>query len=222
MAFISDRGSSACVTAPQLRRGRSTWSHWSSCWGHLRSSSPSSGPRLRRGDGPQQSGRERRPGRGVRGRRRLRHVDRHVLERPTRSSGPRPDACEQPPTGVLPPGADEGHPRQRGPPPPASGVWTFDKAGLHGWTPERDGPVLDVPWSRIHRVGLATKDSRGTRVDYALWFGLDGGDPLVLAPRTALGRPFEAGRAGLETLLPVVRALRRELDHRPRSRSTAR
>ncbi|WP_439688945.1 hypothetical protein ACRQ4C_13215 [Curtobacterium sp. SP.BCp] len=107
-------------------------------------------------------------------------------------------------------------------PRPRPEVWTFDTAGLHGWTPERDGPVLDVPWSRIHRVGLATKDSRGTRVDYALWFGLDGGDPLVLAPRTALGRPFGAGPGGLETLLPVVRALRRELDHRPRSRSTAR
>ncbi len=80
-------------------------------------------------------------------------------------------------------------------PRPRPEVWTFDTAGLHGWTPERDGPVLDVPWSRIHRVGLATKDSRGTRVDYALWFGLDGGDPLVLAPRTALGRPFGAGRA---------------------------
>ncbi len=52
-------------------------------------------------------------------------------------------------------------------PRPRPEVWTFDTAGLHGWTPERDGPVLDVPWSRIHRVGLATKDSRGTRVDYA-------------------------------------------------------
>ncbi|MEK6345465.1 MAG: hypothetical protein V4737_16750, partial [Curtobacterium sp.] len=69
-------------------------------------------------------------------------------------------------------------------PHPRPEVWTIDEAGLHGWTPDRDAPVFDVPWARIERISLATKDSRGTRVDYALWFGLDGGDPLVLAPRT--------------------------------------
>lgn len=131
--------------------------------------------------------------------------DRRILAR-IRASGHRP-AFFLP---VLTKGirASEDLPR------PRPEVWTINTEGLHGWTSDRDSPVLDVPWARIRRVGLATKASRGTRIDYALWFGLDDGDALVLPPRTALGRPFEAGPGGLETLLPVVRALRRELDHR--------
>lgn len=139
--------------------------------------------------------------------------DRRVLAR-IRASGHRP-AFFLP---VLTKGirASEDLPR------PRPEVWTIDPDGLHGWTPDQDAPVSDVPWARIRRISLASKDSRGARVDYALWFGLDAGSPLVLTPRTSLGRPFEAGPGGLETLLPVVRALRRELDHRPRPRSPAR
>ncbi|MGL3198622.1 MULTISPECIES: hypothetical protein [Curtobacterium] len=132
--------------------------------------------------------------------------DRRILAR-IHASGHRPAFFLPVLTKSLRASEDLAHPRPE--------VWTIDEAGLHGWTPDRDAPVFDVPWARIERISLATKDSRGTRVDYALWFGLDGGDPLVLAPRTTLGRPFEAGPGGLETLLPVVRALRRELDHRP-------
>lgn len=99
-------------------------------------------------------------------------------------------------------------------PRPRPEVWTIDDVGLHGWTPNRDAPVMIVPWAGIRGIDLATKDSRGSRIDYALWFDLDGGSTLVLPPRTTLGRPFEAGPGGLATLLPVVRALRSELDHR--------
>ncbi|MFJ4296318.1 hypothetical protein [Curtobacterium sp. NPDC089689] len=131
--------------------------------------------------------------------------DRRVLAR-IRASNHRPAFFLPVLTKGLRTSEDLPHPRPE--------VWTFDTGGLHGWTPDRDTPVLGVPWPRIRRISLATKDSRGTRIDYALWFRLDGGDPLVLAPRTALGRPFEAGPGGLETLLPVVRALRLELGHR--------
>ena len=96
-------------------------------------------------------------------------------------------------------------------PRPRPEVWTLDRAGMHGWTPDREAPVIDLPWSRIRTIDLATKDARGSRVDYALWFDLVGGGELVLPPRTALGRPFEVGPGGLETLLPVLRSLRREL-----------
>lgn len=96
-------------------------------------------------------------------------------------------------------------------PRPRPEVWTLDRAGMHGWAPDREAPVIDLPWSRIRTIDLATKDARGSRVDYALWFDLVGGGELVLPPRTALGRPFEAGPGGLETLLPVLRSLRREL-----------
>ncbi|WP_416393191.1 MULTISPECIES: hypothetical protein [unclassified Curtobacterium] len=95
-------------------------------------------------------------------------------------------------------------------PRPRPEVWTLDRAGMHGWTPELDAPVIDLSWTRIRAVDLATKGSRGSRVDYALWFDLVGGGELVLPPRTALGRPFEAGPGALETLLPVLRSLRRE------------
>ncbi|MFJ2980532.1 hypothetical protein ACIPEP_16915 [Curtobacterium sp. NPDC087082] len=96
-------------------------------------------------------------------------------------------------------------------PRPRPEVWTLDRAGMHGWAPDREAPVIDLPWSRIRTIDLATKDARGSRVDYALWFDLVGGGELVLPPRTALGRPFEVGPGGLETLLPVLRSLRREL-----------
>lgn len=93
------------------------------------------------------------------------------------------------------------------------------------WSGRRDRRVLARIRASGHRpaffLPVLTKGIR-TRVDYAIWFGLDAGSPLVLTPRTSLGRPFEAGPGGLETLLPVVRALRRELDHRPRPRSPAR
>lgn len=96
-------------------------------------------------------------------------------------------------------------------PHPRPEVWTLDRSGMQGWTPDLEAPVIELPWSSIRTIDLAMKDSRGSRVDYALWFDLVGGGELVLPPRTTLGRPFEAGPGGLETLLPVLRSLRREL-----------
>lgn len=139
--------------------------------------------------------------------------DRQILRR-IRESGHRP--------AFFLPVLTKGIRRSEDLPRPRPEVWTIDAEGLHGWTPDRGSPVLDMPWARIGRISLAIKDSRGARVDYAIWFGLDAGDPLVLAPRTSLGRPFEAGPGGLETLLPVIRRLRRELDARPRRHDTTR
>jgi hypothetical protein len=63
----------------------------------------------------------------------------------------------------------------------------------------------------VERIDLATKDVRGQRVDYALWLDLTGGRVLVLTPRAAIGRPFEAGQTKLDILMRVLRSLRRDL-----------
>lgn len=132
--------------------------------------------------------------------------DRRVLAR-IRASGHRP-AFFLP---VLTKGirTDEDLPR------PHPEVWTVDALGLHGWTADRESPVLEVPWTRVRRIDLATTDSRGARVAYGLWLDLDQGNPLVLRPRTSLGRPFGAGPGALATLRSAVSALRSELDVRP-------
>jgi hypothetical protein len=100
-------------------------------------------------------------------------------------------------------------------PRPRPEVWTVDAVGLHGWVPQRSVPVMELPWSRIRTIDLATKDSRGMRQDYALWFDLVDGSSLVLPPRTTLGRPFAAGPTKLDILMRVLRSLRRELEHGP-------
>ena len=78
--------------------------------------------------------------------------------------------------------------------------------------PQRATAVVDVQWSAIRSVDLATKVRGGVRTDYGLWFGTTNGGSLVLAPRTTLGRPFSAGQTGLDVLMRVIRSLRRELD----------
>lgn len=97
-------------------------------------------------------------------------------------------------------------------PRPRPEIWTIDTEGLHGWAPQRDRPVLGLPWSAVRAIDLATKDVRGMRTDYALWFDTADGGTLVLTPRTTLGRPFTAGQTGLDVLVRVLRSLRRELD----------
>ncbi|GAA3342641.1 hypothetical protein GCM10017714_31900 [Curtobacterium pusillum] len=72
--------------------------------------------------------------------------------------------------------------------------------------------MFDLPWADHRRIDVATKDSRGMRIDYALWFDLADGGTLVLSPRTTLGRPFEAGQTKLDILMRVLRSLRRELE----------
>lgn len=96
-------------------------------------------------------------------------------------------------------------------PRPRATMWTVDDEGLHAWAAERPAPVRDVPWSALERIDLATKDVRGQRVDYALWLDLTQGRVLVLTPRAAIGRPFEAGQTKLDILMRVLRSLRRDL-----------
>ncbi len=97
-------------------------------------------------------------------------------------------------------------------PRPRPEIWTVDAVGLHGWVPQADRPVFALPWSEIRTIDLATKDVRGVRTDYALWFDTTDGGHRVLTPRTTLGRPFKAGQTGLDVLMRVLRSLRRELD----------
>lgn len=97
-------------------------------------------------------------------------------------------------------------------PRPRPEIWTVDRVGLHGWVPDGAEPVVDLPWSGIRTIDIATKDAAGQRVDYALWFGTVDGGSRVLAPRTTLGRPFQAGPTKLDVLMRVLRSLRRELD----------
>lgn len=96
-------------------------------------------------------------------------------------------------------------------PRPRATMWTVDDEGLHAWAAERPAPVRNVPWSAVERIDLATKDVRGQRVDYALWIDLTGGSVLVLTPRAAIGRSFEAGQTRLDILVRVLRSLRRDL-----------
>lgn len=101
-------------------------------------------------------------------------------------------------------------------------VWTVDAVGLHAWEPTADHAVVDLPWPRITSFDLATTYQRGMRRSYGIRIATDRG-PFVVQPRTALGRPYEAGETKLEILMRVLRSLRRELEvvERPRESGTA-
>ncbi len=132
--------------------------------------------------------------------------DRRILAR-IHASGHRPAFFLPVLTKSLRASEDLAHPRPE--------VWTIDEAGLHGWTPDRDAPVFDVPWARIERISLATKDSRGT----------PGGLRALVRPRrrrparprtTDDPRPPVRGRAGRPRDPPPRGAgVAAELDHRP-------
>ncbi|MBT1546693.1 hypothetical protein [Curtobacterium aurantiacum] len=96
-------------------------------------------------------------------------------------------------------------------PKPRPEIWTVDEFGLHAWAPSRDQPVFDMPWARVDRFSVATKDSRGQRVDFGIWITTVDGQDVVVEPRPTLGRGFEAGPGKLDTLVRVLRALQREL-----------
>lgn len=96
-------------------------------------------------------------------------------------------------------------------PKPRPEVWTVDEFGLHAWAPSRDAPVFDLPWARIRRFSVATRESRGQRADFGVWISTTDGDDVVVQPRSALGRGFEAGPDKLGTLVRVLRTLQREL-----------
>jgi hypothetical protein len=93
-------------------------------------------------------------------------------------------------------------------PDPAPVLWTVDAEGFHGWSSRDDRPVHDLPWQRIRRIDVATHRGRGgADEDYGLWFATDRGH-VVLAPRSALGRPSALAAAKLRVLVRVLRALR--------------
>lgn len=92
-------------------------------------------------------------------------------------------------------------------PDPAPTLWTVDAAGLHGWTTRAAHPVHDLPWIRVRRIAVATRRARGGDEDYGIWIDTDRGH-VVLAPRTALGRPGTAGSGALGVLVRVLRSLR--------------
>lgn len=92
-------------------------------------------------------------------------------------------------------------------PDPRTVLFTVDRSGLAGWSPRSAEPVAMIPWERVDRIDLATKDDRGRRVAYGLWLTTADG-PVVLQPRSALGRPFEVGPSKLDVLRRVLRSLR--------------
>ncbi|WP_214563389.1 hypothetical protein [Curtobacterium flaccumfaciens] len=100
-------------------------------------------------------------------------------------------------------------------PRPRPQIWTVDEFGLHAWAPSREAPVFDLPWARIRRFSVATRESRGQRADYGIWITTTDGDDVVVQPRPALGRGFEARPDQLATLVRVLRGLQRELGVEP-------
>ncbi|SBN62475.1 hypothetical protein GA0004736_1377 [Curtobacterium sp. 9128] len=94
-------------------------------------------------------------------------------------------------------------------PDPAPTLWTVDAAGLRGWTGGSAGPVHELPWVRIRRIAVATRRARGSDEDYGVWIDTDRGH-VVLAPRTALGRPGTAGAGALRDVVDVLRRLSEE------------
>lgn len=94
---------------------------------------------------------------------------------------------------------------------PRPTMWTVDATGLQAWTGSRAEPVAEVPWARIVDIDTGTIWKNGQRFDYSLWILLDDGK-LVLLPRSAIGRPYEASQTKLDILMRVLRSLRRELD----------
>lgn len=106
------------------------------------------------------------------------------------------------------------------PGPPRPTMWTVDAAGLHAWVGSRAEAVAEVPWSRITAIDTGTVWKNGQRFDYSLWIVLDDGK-LVLLPRSAIGRPYEASQTKLDILMRVLRSIRRELDRSgPEQRGT--
>lgn len=95
-------------------------------------------------------------------------------------------------------------------PAPRPTIWTLDGVGMHAWAPGKDTPVVEVPWDRVRRIDLATTWVRGQRQEYGIWVDTDRGH-LVLRPRAALRRPFEAGQTKRDVLMRVLRSLQREL-----------
>lgn len=100
-------------------------------------------------------------------------------------------------------------------PDPRIALFTVDRSGLLGWSPVSPDPVMSVGWARIARIDLATKDHRGRREDYGLWLTLRDGAPLVIEPRSALGRSFSASQPRLDVMRDVLRSLRRDLGAAP-------
>ncbi|ROP61454.1 hypothetical protein [Curtobacterium sp. PhB115] len=96
-------------------------------------------------------------------------------------------------------------------PEPRPQIWLVDEVGLHAWAPSRDDPVFELPWAGVRRFSVATKDSRGQQVDFGIWITTSDGHDVVVQPRPALGRGFEAGPGKLDTLVRVLRSLQREL-----------
>ncbi|WIB27736.1 hypothetical protein [Curtobacterium sp. MCSS17_015] len=98
-------------------------------------------------------------------------------------------------------------------------VWTVDDAGLHGWSPDHERPVHELPWERIRSFALAETQERGQQRYWGIWVNTSRGH-VVLVPRTTLCRPFGAGQAKLDALVQVLRALRREIDRTSTARDT--
>lgn len=95
-------------------------------------------------------------------------------------------------------------------PGPRPEIWTVDESGLHAWAPSRAEPVFDLPWDHVRRFSVATKDARGQRVDFGVWISTTVGEDVVVQPRPALGRGFEAGPDELDAIVRVLRSLQRE------------
>ncbi|MFJ4222288.1 hypothetical protein [Curtobacterium luteum] len=93
---------------------------------------------------------------------------------------------------------------------PAPTIWTVDRHGLRGWTPDSAEPVSGLAWDDVDHIDLVTEERRGQRVDVALRITRTDHGVLVLLPRTALGRPYTAGQVKLDVLMRVLRSLRRE------------
>lgn len=96
---------------------------------------------------------------------------------------------------------------------PAPTIWTVDRHGLQGWTPDSAEPVSGLAWDDVDHIDLVTEERRGQRVDVALRITRTDHGVLVLLPRTALGRPYTAGQVKLDVLMRVLRSLRRERTH---------
>jgi hypothetical protein len=86
-------------------------------------------------------------------------------------------------------------------------IWTVDEVGLHGWGPDHRGPVHELPWARIRRIGIATRRWRGQDADYGVRIDTDRGH-VVLEPRSGLCRPSSASQDGLAVLARVLQSLR--------------
>lgn len=99
-------------------------------------------------------------------------------------------------------------------PDPKPQMWTVDDEGLHGWVPGVSRAVNSLPWSRVHRIDLATRREKGVDEDYAIRIDTANGH-LVLTPRAAIGRPQEATGWKLDVLMRILLALRPTA--RPRS-----